>query len=406
MDGVTYTEGNVTIRPDSVVSFTVFGENLMNADQQQIIDTPMAYLPLHRVPLQEDGTYLYTTYASVFAGGKNYNISYTNDSWATSVATDIFVTYVDGHTCEYGDWIVSQQPTFTASGEQYRVCSICGETETETLDMLVGKVSHWNIALKDDFEVKFYLQVSDSIASTAEVQVVIGNYLQTFAVAQLEKNEEGYYRLTAGVSASQMNDSIAITVVNGAETGTTATYSVRQYCDTILAEDTHSQYHTVVKEMLNYGAMAQLYFQRNVDNLSNAGITDVALAEIPETAEPWTIRDNLSGLNVRSASLVCRSRIALRYYFTGDVTGLTFTANGKTYTPTAKGEVHYIEIPDICPQDLDRQITLTVTDAEGSTLTVSYSPMNYIVSANADGDAALKNLLKALYNYHLAAKTL
>ena len=132
----------------------------------------------------------------------------------------------------------------------------------------------------------------------------------------------------------------------------------------------------------------------------------MALAEIPETTEPWTIRDNLSGLNVRSASLVCRSRIALRYYFTGDVTGLTFTANGKTYTPTRQGEAHYIEIPDICPQNLDQQITLTVTDAEESTLTVPNSPMNYIVSANADGDATLKNLLKALYNYHLAAKTL
>lgn len=93
VDGVTYTEGNVIVRPNSTVSFTVTGLNLDNVDQSQIIDTPMAYLPLHSIGLQEDGTYLYVTYASVFIGGSNYQITYTNDSWATSIPTDIYVTY-------------------------------------------------------------------------------------------------------------------------------------------------------------------------------------------------------------------------------------------------------------------------------------------------------------------------
>lgn len=103
VDGVTYTEGNVIIRPDSTVSFIVTGLNLQNANQSQIIDTPIVFLPLHSIPLQEDGTYLYVTYASVFTGASNYNITYTNDSWATSVATDIYVTYQEGPNFEYGD---------------------------------------------------------------------------------------------------------------------------------------------------------------------------------------------------------------------------------------------------------------------------------------------------------------
>jgi hypothetical protein len=94
VDGVTYTEGNVIIRPDSTVSFIVTGLNLENVDQQQIIDTPLAYLPLHNIPLQADGTYLYTTYPSVFVGGDNYNITYTNDNWNTRIASDIYVTYL------------------------------------------------------------------------------------------------------------------------------------------------------------------------------------------------------------------------------------------------------------------------------------------------------------------------
>ena len=406
VDGVTYTEGNVIVTPDSTVSFILTGENLDNVDQKQIIDTPLAYLPLHSIPLQEDGTYLYITYASIFQGGTNYNITYTNDAWATTVATDIFVTYVESHDCEYGDWVISKQPTFTAPGEQYRKCSICGKPETQVLDMLVGKVSSWNIVLEDDFAVNFYLQISQSIESTATVELTIGDKMQTYRVQDLEKNGEGYYLLKAKVSAAQMTDSIVVTVSNDADIGSTATYSVRQYCETLLADQTHSQYHALIKEMLHYGAMAQIFFNRNTSDLANTGITDVAKVEVPETTADMMIRDGLSGLDGHGAALVCRSRIAVRYYFTGDVTGLTFEANGSTYTPIADGAMYYIEIADILPQDLDQQITLTVTDAAGNTLTVSYGPMNYIVRMTATGDDNLKNLLKALYNYHLAAKAI
>lgn len=158
--------------------------------------------------------------------------------------------------------------------------------------------------------------------------------------------------------------------------------------------------------MLHYGAMAQVYFDYNANNLANTGITDVAAIAVPETIEELPVRDALSGLDFYGASLVYRDKIAVRYYFTGDVTGLNFTANGNTYYPIAKDELYYIEIPNIYPQNLDQQITLTVTDAEGNTLTVSYGPMHYIVHMYAEEDVNLKNLMKALYNYHLAAKAL
>ena len=61
---------------------------------------------------------------------------------------------------------------------------------------------------------------------------------------------------------------------------------------------------------------------------------------------------------------------------------------------------------DILPQNLDQQITLTVTDADGNALSVTYGPMNYIVRMSTKGSEELKVLLKALYNYHLAAKAL
>ena len=85
---------------------------------------------------------------------------------------------------------------------------------------------------------------------------------------------------------------------------------------------------------------------------------------------------------------------------------MTFTANGNSYTPVAKDGRYYIEVADILPQNLDQQITLTATDANGNALSVTYGPMNYIVRMNQKEDQNTKDILKALYNYHLAAKAL
>lgn len=309
------------------------------------------------------------------------------------------------HICtENGEWIVSAEPTFTAAGERTLVCSVCGETVTETLPMLTGEVAQWNIALKDDFEVKFHLQISQSIENTAQVKLTIGGQVYTKNVSELEKTEEGYYLLRAEVTATQMNDTITVQVLNGEHSAEEFSCSVREYCDTILADESQSQYHALITEMLNYGAMAQLYFDYNAEDVEP--IPGAAATEIPEETEEMAISGALSTLEYYGASLVYRDRIAVRFYFTGDVTGCTFTAGGESYTPVAKNEMYYVEIADILPQNLDQQITLTVTDADGNTLTVVYGPMNYIVRMSQKGDEKTKNLLKALYNYHLAAKVL
>ena len=306
----------------------------------------------------------------------------------------------------YGDWVLTKPATFTAAGQKEQTCTACGDTNIEILDMLVGKVHEWNITLEDDYAVNFYLQVSESIQAAAKVRLTIGNDTATYLVSDLKKTAEGYFQLTANISAAQMNDFITVMVINGREIGCNSTYTARQYCDTILADPQNSKYHALVKEMLNYGAMAQLHFDYDTEYLANDGITGVANAEVPETADEIIISDPISSLNFYGASLVFRDRIAVRYYFTGDITGCTFTANGNTYTPVAKDGMYYIEVPDILPQNIDLKITLTATDAEGNELTITYNPMNYIVRMNSDECETLKNLLKALYNYHLAAKEL
>ena len=260
-------------------------------------------------------------------------------------------------------------------------------------------VDRWNLVLEDDLKVNFSLNLD----ADDSLHITIGGISQTYDASVLEKTNDGKYMVSVNVAAAQMTDEIKLQVADSDEI---LTYTIRQYCDTILADEQYSQYHALVKEMLNYGAMAQVYFDYDAENLANEGITGTVVTDIPEIAEDLTVTDKVSDLSFYGASLVYRDRIAVRYYFTGDFTGCTFTANGNTYTPVAKDGMYYIEIADILPQDLDQQITLTVTDASSNTLSVTYGPMNYIVRMNQKGTETLQDLLKALYNYHLAAKAL
>ena len=269
-----------------------------------------------------------------------------------------------------------------------------------------GKVREWNISLDDALSVAFYLQIAEQAVPAGQISIQIGEEETLLNISELSPNIDGYYVVTQKVPAAQMNDQIVIQVIDGESASQPQSFSVRRYCDTILEEESYSQYHQLVKALLNYGAMAQIYFGNNTQNLANNGITGTENVEVPKTVEEIKYIDNIPGLSLYGVKLVYRDRIAVRYYFEGDVTDCTFTANGLSYAIVAKDGMYYMEVADILPQDLDQPITLTVTDGKGNTLLVTYNPMDYIVRMREKGSQKLCDLLKALYNYHLAAKAL
>ena len=310
-----------------------------------------------------------------------------------------------GHS--YGEWTTTKLPTFTAEGSQSRTCGLCGNVESETIPAAVAEVEKWNIVIQDELVVNLHLDVTQLIEKTTKVKVTVGTKTSTLNLTDLEKTEEDLYVAKIELSAAQMTEDIIIMVINGSKIGCTEMYSVRQYADTLLEDDSQSQYHALIREMLNYGAAAQTYFDYKTDALANEGITDAGAEEVPETVEDdLSITGSAEGISFYAASLLYRDKVAVRFYFTGSTDGCSFTSNGVSFEAAEKDGLYYIEVSDILPQDLDQQITLTVTDESGNTMTVTYSPMNYMVRMNQKGSDELKALLKALYNYHLAAKNL
>jgi hypothetical protein len=209
------------------------------------------------------------------------------------------------------------------------------------------------------------------------------------------------------VAAAQMTDEISIQVSYGDLKNQAKSYTVRQYAEYILSDtyvENKAYTKLLVQWMLNYGAAAQNYFTYNTDNLANKDHELENTYEIPEAEAGNAATGTVSGISYYGASLLLRSKTAVRFYFEApEIDGFTFTANGKPYLPVEKQTgLYYVEIDGINPQELSESITLTVTKG-GETLTIVYGPMNYIVKMGATGSAALKELMLAMYNYHLSA---
>ena len=310
-----------------------------------------------------------------------------------SAGTTCYTSLDDGECKHDEELAVEVLPTLTQQGYTQYVCADCGE-ELYIEDYVNAFDVSWNISLQDALSVQFAIDVHQSMADTLQVKVTFDGVTDTYT---------GACAPSVKVAAAQMADRITIEFTDGEES-VSRTYTVRMYADELLADEKMSQYHQLVKEMLNYGAAAQTYFEYNTENLVNADIIGVGTAEVPETADSeLKVAGKAENVAFYGATLMFRNQIAVRYYFTvsDNIAEHRFTVNGIAYEPVEKDGYYYIEIGGILPQDLDDSITVLVDD----TLSVSYRPMNYIVRMSQKGSGDLKALLKAMYNYHVEAKS-
>ena len=292
-------------------------------------------------------------------------------------------------------------PTLSVGGYTRVYCGVCGEEigQKDSTAPLTD-VQSWNLTLADDISVNFKINVDDSIASTAKVHIAVGSDAKVYDIGSLVANDNDTYIVSTKVAAARMTEAITVKITNGTDTTEEKTYSIKTYAQTILDGNYPETTKNLVKAMLHYGAAAQNYFNYKTNDLANAGVGAVTSAA-PATANIFKTVGSADGVEFYGATLVFRDRIALRYYFTvtGDISQYTFTVSGKEVTPVHKGNQYYVEIADINPQDLDTAFTVKVND----TLSVTYSPMNYVVNMHKKGTEDLQALMQALCDYHTAA---
>ena len=304
--------------------------------------------------------------------------------------------------------------TFTATAE------LDGRSYTDTktgyADTLGAKLVGRSISLDGDIGVNFYMELSDAVAksSTAYMHFTIPKNgepatqdIKVSDARPVESGDKTYYVFKCQVAAKEMTSDIKARIIDGEKLGTEFTYSVKDYADYLLAHTEEredlAKAAPLVKALLNYGAYAQIHFDKTSKGLANAGLTEAEKA-LPDftidVAEP-VIGKLPAGTTFAGASLSLKSETTLSLYFKSD-SALTFSCGKYTVENVKNGDYQVARIRGIKAKKLGSTLTLNVSGA-----TVKYSPLNYCkyMLANDKADANLKNVLKALYWYYMAADT-
>ena len=279
-------------------------------------------------------------------------------------------------------------------------CQHCGYILTE------GRSDHvihkgYTLSLKDSINVNVYLDICDEVLADESAYMTLTHGGKTQRFDEFGEKLENGYRFTTAIAAKEMMDEIKWEFHYGEGQVLSGTYSVRQYCEDILADESQkTEMHDLAKATLNYGAYAQLQFGYNTENLANAGLDAVDMSDVT-LAEPQFNNGAINGAEFAGASLLLKSETILRLFFeVEDINNFTVTYGGQGLEPKKRDGLYYVDITGISAQRLDETVTVTVNGTD-----IQYSVMGYCYNVLMDegADENLKKVVKALILYNRAA---
>ena len=158
-----------------------------------------------------------------------------------------------------------------------------------------SSIDYADMALGTDITVNYYATL-DPAHIGAQMRFTFNGDEFTVDGIATEENENEYVYAFKGIPPQCMGDNIkAELIFNGEVIASKDTYSVRQYCNNILAKNAQSlniseekfaALQTLIADMLEYGACAQTYRGYKTDDLVNSGITgQTEFVEIEEDLE-------------------------------------------------------------------------------------------------------------------------
>ncbi len=237
--------------------------------------------------------------------------------------------------------------------------------------------------------------------------------------------EEGVYTVSVPLMPYEMTETVVINHLDANDTPIgTSDCSVVEYANAVLTSDAHSDYHSAVKALLNYGAMTQIDADKNTDNLANEGLYSwgnpveaamkpitVSGTESANLAESTVFdKDGCSVfLSFSEGDIALKYNITLKEGVSADDLMATIDGVGDV-KPVAKGTAYEFEIRNLSVDTFSKIWTVKVTCGEEE-FTTKHSVLEYLMWNIGTEDqtvtATQKDVCAALYQLykHTAAKT-
>ncbi|MBR3988649.1 MAG: leucine-rich repeat protein [Clostridia bacterium] len=263
-----------------------------------------------------------------------------------------------------------------------------------------------SITLGGDIELNFYMELSDEIIKDEDSKLVftLPNGRKESIPAEKAEKIDGYYVFSCSVAAKEMASAVKAQLIASDFSSEGFEYSIKEYAEYILnsKDEKYDSAKPLVKAMLNYGAYAQIYFDYDSENLANETLKkeEKELKEIDLSAFVYSLNGEEAGVEYYGSKLSLESETSVKHYFSieAEVDFSEITVNGKTVTAEKKDKYYEVKIPDIPAHKLDEKLVVKVGD-----LTLDYNALSYAQLVLSGNDTNLKNLMKALCAYNIAA---
>ncbi len=197
-------------------------------------------------------------------------------------------------------------------------------------------------------------------------------------------------------------------------------YSMKAYCMNQLASSTDEDgtLRALLVSILNYGAEAQLYFEKDVENLATSELTDVQkgyLSNYDINQATGVVTDKVTGTpdenyTWNAATLGLYDLIKVRFKFTAtDIANTRIQIGDVIYDAedfaSAGGGKYIVYSEGIFATDFDKTITAMFIDEQGNQIgeKVEYSVNTYLSYINGLQESAAKDIVQAIYNYGMAS---
>ena len=242
---------------------------------------------------------------------------------------------------------------------------------------------------------------------------------KTEYVTGVPTETEGEYVFSlTGIAPQCMGETIKAELILILEDGTVLvvdakeSYSVRRYCDDALAANPDNKaLATLLADLLAYGDAAQSYTDFNADTPVSEGF-EVAPSEWEDVTDTDFTLSDKTREDLRFTSAGVRFGHVNRLYFkikATDLTGVTLTVNGKTYTAedltlvedTADTYILYTD--PVYATEFDKVFTAELSVDGRTVQTLTYSVRSYVYAKQNGENAEMAALARALYTYGRSA---